>query len=106
MIEKYAKSETEKFCKENPDECAKKLEEYCKENPNDSKCKTIKKDVVGNEENKEEGVIVKGEGKDEYQYKKVGDKYFYAKKGEGDSPNWIEAEEIALKFIKDRVKFE
>jgi hypothetical protein len=106
MIEKYAKSETEKFCKENPDECTKKLEEYCKENPNDSKCKTIKKDVVGNEENKEEGVIVKGEGKDEYQYKKVGDKYFYAKKGEGDSPNWIEAEEIALKFIKDRVKFE
>jgi hypothetical protein len=45
MIEEYAKKETEEFCKENPEDCAKKLEEFCKKNPNDSKCKNIQKKV-------------------------------------------------------------
>lgn len=45
MIEEYAKKETEEFCKENPEDCAKKLEEFCKNNPNEIKCKDIQKKV-------------------------------------------------------------
>lgn len=35
--------------------------------------------------------IVQGSGKDPYQYKKENGKYFYAKKSEGQTANWVEA---------------
>lgn len=35
--------------------------------------------------------IIQGSGGDTYQYKKEGEKYFYAKKSEGTSAKWIEA---------------
>ena len=44
-----------------------------------------------NLQNKQNQVVVQGEGNDPYQYMKWSNKFWYAKKSEGKNPKWIEA---------------
>jgi hypothetical protein len=52
----------------------------------------------------EQSEIRQGSKGDPYQYKKEGDKYYYAKKAEGTNANWIEQKnEDGIKAIKTKI---
>jgi len=115
MIESYATTEFENICKNDPEKCAEGLKEYCKKVPSDKKCEVLKKEEkkddkeVDKEEQKKPSdgtsTIVQGEKDDPFQYKKEGDRYFYAMKNEGSNPNWVEADELEKNAIVSNVDF-
>jgi len=58
-----------------------------------------------NSQNKQNQVVVQGEGTDPYQYMRWGDKVWYAKKSEGKNPKWVETKKggNAANAIKTKI---
>jgi len=55
-------------------------------------------------QNKQNQVVVQGQGNDPYQYMKWGDKVWYAKKSEGKYPKWVEGKNAdSIKAIKTKI---